>query len=116
MPYSGLPGFSYPFLFGLLAILFSFGKGLVFFTPGLFLPLKERLRALGERGSALWRLHTSWLLFTASLVLIYASWWDRSGDWFWGPRFFLFASVPASFALALWASRPSPRLWVKRWR
>ena len=112
MPYSGLPGFSYPFLFGLLAILFSFGKGLVFFTPGLFLPLKERLRTLGEGGSALGRLHVSWLLFTAGLVLIYASWWDWSGDWFWGPRFFLFASVPASFALALWASRPSPRLWV----
>ena len=28
MPFSGLPGFSYPFLLGLLAILFSFGKGL----------------------------------------------------------------------------------------
>ena len=112
MPFSGLPGFSYPFLLGLLAILLSFGKGLIFYTPGLFLPLWSRLRALGAPGAALQRLHTSWLLFTTGLVLIYASWWDWSGDWFWGPRFFLFASIPACFALALWASRPSARLWV----
>jgi hypothetical protein len=30
LPYAGLPGFSYPFFLGLLAILFSFGRGLVF--------------------------------------------------------------------------------------
>jgi hypothetical protein len=107
-----LPGFNYPFLIGLLAILLSFGKGLLFYAPGLFLPLRGRLRTLGDSGGALQRLHSSWLLFTAGLVLIYASWWDWSGDWFWGPRFLLFASVPASFALALWTQRPSARLWV----
>lgn len=112
MPFSGAGGFSYPFLFGLLAILLSFGKGLVFYTPGLFLPVRSLLRALGERGAALWRLHAAWLLFVAGLVLIYSPWWGWHGDWFWGPRFFLFASIPASFALALWVSRPSPRLWV----
>jgi hypothetical protein len=112
MPFSGQPGFSYPIFFGLLAILLSFGKGLIFYTPGLFLPVRRLLQALGERGAALWRLHTSWLLFVAGLVLIYASWWGWSGDWFWGPRFFLIASIPASFALALRASRPSSRLWV----
>src|SRR5439155_24645144 len=37
LPYSGLPGFSYPFILGALSILFSFGKGLLFFTPGLVL-------------------------------------------------------------------------------
>ena len=36
LPYSGLPGFSYPLFFGLLSVLFSFGKGLVFFAPSLF--------------------------------------------------------------------------------
>ena len=107
-----LPGFNYPFFLGLLAILLSFGKGLIFYTPGLFLPLRSRLRALGDPGGALQRLHSSWLLFTAGLVLIYASWWAWSGDWYWGPRFFLFASFPASFALALWTQRPSARLWV----
>jgi hypothetical protein len=112
MPYSGLPGFSYPFFFGLLAILFSFGKGLVYFTPGLFLPLGARLRALGECGAGLLRLHRSWVAFTVGLILVYAAWWDWSGDWFWGPRFLLFASIPASLALALRASQPSMRLWV----
>jgi hypothetical protein len=107
-----LPGFNYPFLFGLLGLLFSFGKGVVFYAPGLLLPVRSRLRALGASGSALWRLHVSWLLFVAGLVLVYASWWDWSGDWFWGPRFLLFASVPASFALALWTQRPSSRLWA----
>ncbi len=105
-----LPGFNYPFFFGLLALLLSFGKGLIFYAPGIFLPLRSRLRALGKSGGPLQRLHTSWLLFTAGLILIYASWWDWSGDWYWGPRFFLFASVPASFALALWTQRPSARL------
>jgi hypothetical protein len=111
-PYSDLTGFSYPIFFGLLAILFSFGKGLIYYTPGLFLPLWSRLRALGERGAALARLHNAWLLFTAGLILAYASWWGWHGDWFWGPRFFLFASIPASFALAIRASQPSSRLWV----
>ena len=36
LPYSGLPGFSYPLFFGVLSVLFSFGRGLVFFAPGLF--------------------------------------------------------------------------------
>ena len=39
LPYSGLPNFSYPFFFGILAIFLSFGKGLVFFVPSLLLPL-----------------------------------------------------------------------------
>ena len=43
-----LPGFNYPFFFGLLALLLSFGKGLIFYAPGLFLPLRSRLRALGK--------------------------------------------------------------------
>ncbi len=36
--------FSIPLLLlGLLSILFSFGKGLIFFTPGLLLPIKSSL-------------------------------------------------------------------------
>ena len=112
MPYSGLPGFSFPFVFGVLAILFSFGKGLVYYLPGLFLPLRRQLDALGTRAASLWGPYSSWLLFVAGLVLIYASWWAWDGALFFGPRYFLIASLPASLALALWASRPSPRLWV----
>jgi hypothetical protein len=31
LPYSGLPGFSYPLFFGVLSIVFSIGKGIIFF-------------------------------------------------------------------------------------
>ena len=108
-----LPGFNYPFFFGLLAILLSFGKGLDLLHPrALPASCAAVCASLGASAAALQRLHTSWLLFVTGLVLIYASWWAWSGDWYWGPRFFLFASVPASFALALWTQRPSARLWV----
>ena len=103
MPYSGRPGFSYPFLFGLLSIVLSFGKGLLFFAPGLLLirlnedeqaprPLRELVR------------YSMW--FLAGLILVYAKWWAWYGGWFWGPRFFLVASIPASLAMALRLRKP----------
>ncbi len=52
LTYSGRPGFSYPLFFGLLSVLFSFGKGLVFYAPGLLLAASDRLRAAGERHAA----------------------------------------------------------------
>ncbi|HWA73654.1 MAG TPA: hypothetical protein VG937_15015 [Polyangiaceae bacterium] len=94
LPYAGLPNFSYPFFFGLLAIFLSFGKGLVFFTPGLFLPLPAATPARVR-----W-IHGALLAFVVGLVLVYAKWWSWYGGWFWGPRFFLIASVPASLSLA----------------
>ena len=115
MPFSGNPGFSYPFLLGLLSILLSFGKGLVFFTPGLFLPMRrrmERLASLALVSREMWKVYTLWIGFTVGLILIYSQWWAWYGGWFWGPRFFLFACVPASFALAIWTQHPSTRLWV----
>lgn len=108
LPFSGQPGFSYPFLLGLLAIFFSFGKGLIFYAPGLFLPMRQRLRAAGPLG----QVYALWLLFTAGLIAVYASWWAWEGGMFWGPRFLLIATIPASLALALWTQRPSTRLWV----
>lgn len=93
MPYSGLPEFSYPMFFGLLAIFLSFGKGLLFFAPGLFVPpasdADERLR----------RIRALLLAFVLGLVVVYSRWWAWYGGVFWGPRFFLVASVPASLAL-----------------
>lgn len=102
MPYSGLPGFSYPIFFGLLSILLSFGKGLFFFAPGLLLPVRKTLlRHQQEQGLPLWQVYTLWIAFLAGLVLVYAHWWGWYGGVFWGPRFFLFAAIPASFALAI---------------
>jgi hypothetical protein len=101
MPYSGLPGFSYPFFFGLLSILFSFGKGLIFFTPGLLLPVRKTLLKIQPYIKLdLFAIYILWLCFLVGLILVYAKWWAWYGGAFWGPRFFLFASIPASFALA----------------
>ncbi len=107
LPYSGLPGFSYPFVLGLCSILFSFGKGLVFFLPGLLLFFFPDVRAAVRRGGPDLAL---WLWFLAGLVLAYATWWAWYGGFFWGPRFFLFGSLPAALALtlALRESEPLP--------
>ena len=110
MPYSGLPGFSYPFYLGLLSLLFSFGKGIIFFAPGLLLPAR---RALGSLSVRLRMIHQLWLLFVVGLILVYASWWAWYGGWFWGPRFLLFASIPASLALAVWLRKEDASLWMR---
>jgi hypothetical protein len=98
LPYSGQPGFSYPIVFGVLSILFSFGKGLAIFIPGLWLLFKRPARDVPDVVRTLQR-YSSW--FVVGLVLVYAKWWAWAGGWFWGPRFFLFACVPAAVALAL---------------
>jgi hypothetical protein len=97
LPYSGRPGFSYPLFFGVLSVLFSFGKGLVFFIPGLFLLISERVRAALKMSVAMAR---SAFVFCAALVLVYAGWWAWYGGVCWGPRFFLILCVPASMAVA----------------
>ena len=105
LPYSGKPGFSYPFVFGVLAILVSFGKGLAFFTPGLFVPMPK------DAPARLREVQATLLWLVAGLVLAYAKWWAWYGGTFWGPRFFLVASVPACLSLALWLeSRPEVSL------
>lgn len=109
MPYSGLPGFSYPMFFGLLAILFSFGKGLMYFAPGLILTLHEP----PEKADLLQKqIMTSWVIFLAGLILVYSKWWCWYGGISWGPRFFLFASIPAAWALAAHTCSPSQNIWI----
>jgi hypothetical protein len=111
MPYSGRQGFSYPFFFGLLSILFSFGKGIFFFAPGLLLPVRGLMRRIqGSVKIELYSTYILWIGFLIGLVLVYSPWWAWYGGWFWGPRFFLFASIPASFALALCLHYRNPSL------
>ena len=100
--------FSTPFIPGIDSILLSSGKGLFLFAPALLLPLKKSLlkdeEANSEKIATAYKL---WLYFLAGLVLIDASWWAWSGGWFWGPRFFLFAPIPASFGLAVRLNKPA---------
>jgi hypothetical protein len=96
MPLSGRPGFSYPAFFGILGIVFSLGKGLLFFAPGLFLPVRDRLSA----DPALSRTRLVWIVLVVGMVAVYCRWWAWHGGIFYGPRFFLFASIPAALAIA----------------
>ena len=111
LPYSSLPGFSYPLFFGVLSVLFSFGKGLVWFVPGLLTlfdrTVMQQLRVF--RTPAGWAL----LAFSISIVLVYSRWWAWYGGDFWGPRFFLILSLPASLALA--AATLSPATGTRVW-
>jgi hypothetical protein len=107
LPYSGLPGFSYPWLFGAISLLFSFGKGIFFFAPGMFLPLR---RAAEELPVLLIRLRWVWVAHVIGLLVVYSKWWAWYGGFTWGPRFLVFASVPASLVLALKVERPSEKL------
>jgi hypothetical protein len=107
LPYSGRPGFSYPFVLGVLSILFSFGRGLVFFAPGLLLGLSARTRELLRDCRML---ALGLVVFLGGLVLVYAKWWAWYGGVAWGPRFFAFAAVPAALFLATRLHRPQGSL------
>jgi hypothetical protein len=106
LPYSGRPGFSYPLFFGVLQLLISSGKGLLFFAPGLFLCFPSARRALRDvhpfQRACLW--------VVAGLVLVYGQWWAWYGGYSWGPRFLAFAAVPGSLRLAAEVGRPPRRI------
>jgi hypothetical protein len=98
LPYSGRPGFSYPLVLGVVSILFSFGRGLLFFTPGLFLWLDGATRhAVGNSRRAIILM----LVVVAGLVAVYAKWWAWYGGLAWGPRYFTLAAIPASLIIVL---------------
>lgn len=112
LPYSALPGFSYPIVLGVLSELLSFGKGIAFFAPGLLLMFAKRDRFT----PVVEDFYRACGLFLCGLVLVYAKWWSWYGGWYWGPRFLLFAGFPASLLLAYHLStrkdRPSVRVLV----
>jgi hypothetical protein len=96
LPFSGKPGFSYPLILGVLSLLFSFGKGLFFFSPALLLVLHAR-RTRPE----LSEFFDLSIAFVVGLLLVYSQWWAWYGGWTWGPRFLLFAVYPSALALAV---------------
>jgi hypothetical protein len=107
LPYSGRPGFSYPLFFGLLSALFAFGKGLVWFTPGLFLRYPRSPEP--DREADLRLLYRVWVAVVVGLLLVYARWWAWYGGASWGPRFYLFACLPAALVLARLTDRAEGR-------
>lgn len=104
LPYSGLPGFSYPFILGVLSIVFSFGKGLLFYTGGLFfLPNTSNTTKSNI-------FFTSLILIVGGLIIVYAKWWAWYGGICFGPRFFLFVSYPSAIFLAYCLSQKSMKI------
>jgi hypothetical protein len=99
LPYSGREGFSYPLVLGALSLLFSFGKGLLFFTPGIFTPLFKPDLLGNQNEHENWILRY-WLVAALGLLLVYSKWFAWYGGVYWGPRFMLFACFPASLLLA----------------
>jgi len=106
LPYSGRPGFSYPLPLGVFQLLFSSGKGLLLFAPGLFLCFPAARRALG----AVRPFQRACLWVVVGLVLVYGQWWAWYGGYSWGPRFLVFAAVPASLRLAAECAHPPRRV------
>ena len=93
LPWGEVVGFGWPLWSGVLAVLFSFGRGLVFHLPlwvaGPSPPIDEVARV--ER--ALW-------VATLVLIPLYAKWWAWYGGVSFGPRFFMLGVVPIAMAAA----------------
>ena len=101
LPYSGQPGFSYPMALGLVSLLFSFGKGLFFFVPGMLL---VKLPDSPQPTPMVRQVMLAWSAYVVGLLLVYSRWWAWYGGLTFGPRFLSFAAVPAALAMALWLS------------
>ena len=86
-----------------LYALVSPGKGLLWFSPTLLLPVvllwNRRLRQTLH--PELWPLLVSWYGFSLGLVFLYGSWGAWGGGHYWGPRFFLLLSIYAAILAGL---------------
>ena len=101
LPFSGMPGFSFPVAAGVMSLLFSFGKGLFIFAPGLVLIAHAR-----RQRPALAPFLDASVAFLAGMILVYAGWWAWYGGWTWGPRYLLYAVYPSALALAIALGAP----------
>ncbi|MGZ3704241.1 MAG: hypothetical protein ACXVC4_20795, partial [Bdellovibrionota bacterium] len=112
LPYAMGPGFSYPLFFGLLNVLFSFGRGIFFFAPGLvFLFYPPFWKGQGREREVI----RAGALYLLGLILVYAKFWAWPGGAFWGPRYFLFSSVLAAYLLAAHRRESAGPVWRTTW-
>lgn len=91
LPWGDVSGFGWPLWSGLLAVFFSFGRGLVFYIPQLWNGPSRSKDRVGGAERVLW-------VACAGLVPVYATWWAWYGGTGFGPRFFLLVVVPAAMA------------------
>ncbi|MFA6448181.1 MAG: hypothetical protein WCX65_01825 [bacterium] len=81
----GVHGFSVPLLVGLHGLLFSSGKGLLFFVPSLILLVFAWMPFAKKRPALAWTVAATFVI----MLFGYAKWNAWSGDFAWGPRFLL---------------------------
>ena len=96
LPWGRVVGFGYPFLFGLVGILVSLGRGIVWFQPGLFVHTPANPADAGDTVRT-WRVLMTVMI--VAMIPVYARWWAWYGGFTFGPRFFLLGVVPAAVAL-----------------
>lgn len=93
LPWGRVVEFGYPFLFGVVGILVSLGRGIVWFQPGLFVRTPD---APVDHVRTWRRLMT---VMVVAMIPVYAKWWAWYGGFTFGPRFFLIGAVPAAVAM-----------------
>lgn len=85
-----IANFGFPIVFGLVGVLFSFGRGLLWFQPAFF------ARSVDDRDDVVRRWRRTMTLFVVVMIPVYSKWWAWYGGFSFGPRFFLLAVVPAA--------------------
>jgi hypothetical protein len=85
-------------LVGLYGQLFSAGKSLLLFSPLLLLYVPAGLSLW--RGSQQRRLVAWSAVLLIGQLLLYAKWWDWSGDDSWGPRYLVLSTMAALVVVA----------------
>ena len=94
LPWENIVGFGYPILFGVIGILFSLGRGLVFFIPGLWFVGDQPQKRNFDPTRVL-------VLHTLILIPIYGTWWSWYGGVGFGPRFFIVGAFAGAGLLAI---------------
>lgn len=92
LPWGVVRGFGYPVIFGILGIILSFGRGIIFYIPTILTLFFRRKKDSLER----WI--TSLLLITLAIIPIYGAWWAWYGGLTFGPRFFMLGCVAGGFS------------------
>jgi hypothetical protein len=90
--------FSTPLLIGIYGLLFSAGKGALFFSPLLFLfpwAVADLSHSRNGRRLAGWA-----ITMAAAQLCFYGRWWDWSGEDSWGPRLITYAMLTALITIA----------------
>ncbi|MDD4278961.1 MAG: hypothetical protein PHX74_04410 [Candidatus Sumerlaeales bacterium] len=99
--------FSTPLVMGLYGLLFSAGKGLFFFSPGLLIAVLAWPHFCRQWFSA-----AVGLVFAIiGLVLFHAHWQNWAGGWCWGPRHFFVLGVLLVPAVVAWLAQADFKRW-----